>query len=226
VTTEAAPKSAAATAPIGEAEGAQERGRGIGMFIDYITLLLLNMVAGYFLLSVYVYRGLDDPLHPRWTPGFAMVGLIALVFGAHMTATWPVIGPYNSAYGEMSVLFGVVFLGAALAISRGWSLTSVTIFAFFAGGAAVLLGARIIDLQMTQMPLMSGVGFILSGLGGVFAAPTLVCLRGSHSWRLLGALAMLGAAAIWAITAGFAYWGHMESFGGWVPLSMRGAGGE
>jgi putative membrane protein len=195
------------------------------MFIDYITLLLLNMVAGYFLLSLYVYRGLDDPLHPRWAPGFAIVGFIALVFGVHMTATWPVIGQYNSAFGEMSVLYGVIFLGTALAIARGWSLTSVTIFAFFAGAAAVLLGARIINLQMTQMPVMSGTGFILSGLGGVFAAPTLVCLRENRSWRVLGALAMLGAAAIWATTAGLAYWGHMESFAQWMPLATRGTGG-
>lgn len=195
------------------------------MFIDYVTLLLLNMVAGYVLLSLYVLRGLDDPLHPRWVPGFAVVGFIALLFGAHMTTTWPLPGAYGSAYGEMSVLFGMIFLGAALAISRGWSLTSVTIFAFFAGAAAVVLGARFIDLQMTQKPLMSGVGFILSGLGGVFAAPTLVCLRANRGWRVLGALVMLGAAAIWAITAGFAYWAHMEGLGSWVPLVMRGSTG-
>ncbi len=195
------------------------------MFIDYITLLLVNMVAGYFLLGLYVYRGLDDPLHPRWAPGFAAVGLVALVFGAHMAATWPLPGAYSSAYGEMSVLFGMVFLGAALSISRRWSLTSVTIFAFFAGAAAVLLGARIIGLQMTQSRVLAGTGFILSGLGGVFAAPTLVCLRTNRSWRLLGALVMVGAAAIWANIGYFAYWGHMEGFAQWVPQPMRGAGG-
>ncbi len=195
------------------------------MFIDYVTLLLLNMVAGHFLLSLYVYRGLDDPLHPRWAPGFAVVGFTALVFGGHMTAAWPLPGAYSSAYGEMSVLFGMIFLGAALAISRGWSLTSVTIFAFFAGAAAVLLGARMIDLQMTQKPTLSGAGFILSGLCGVFAAPTLLYLRASRPWRLLGMLVALAAAAIWASTGYLAYWGHMQGFGSWVPLVMRGSTG-
>ncbi len=67
----------------------------MGIFIDYVTLLLVNMVAGYALLAAYVWIGLDDPLNKRWAPGFAIVGLIALVFGAHMTITWPLIGSYS-----------------------------------------------------------------------------------------------------------------------------------
>jgi putative membrane protein len=195
------------------------------MFIDYITLLLINMVAGYFLLSAYVAMGLDDPLDKRWAPGFAVVGLIAFVFGLHMALTWPVIGQYNSAFGEMSVLYGVIFLGAALAIAKGWSLASVAVFAFFPGAAAVLLGVRIMDLNLTQTPRLAGTGFILSGLGGVFAAPTLLYLRSSRLYRGLAALVLLAAAAVWAHIGYHAYWGHMESFSVWVPLVMRGAGG-
>jgi hypothetical protein len=120
------------------------------VFIDYITLLLVNMTAGFVLLGLYVLRGLDDPLNRRWVPGFAIVGVIAFLFGSHMTLTWPVIGAYNSAFGEMSVLYGGIFLGAALSIARGWSLVSVAIYASLAGAAAVLLGLRIIDLGMTK----------------------------------------------------------------------------
>ncbi len=196
------------------------------MFIDYITLLLINMTAGYCLLSGYVYRGLDDPLDKRWLPGFIIVGFIALVFGAHMTATWPIVGAFNSAYGEMSVLFGVIFLGAALAIAKGWSLLTVTIYAFYAGLAAVLLGIRIIDMGMTKVPLLSGIGFILSGLGGVLAAPTLTWLRQSRPFRTLAAIVLGAAALIWAFTGYMAYWAHMEGFAGWVPLAARAAGGQ
>jgi len=192
------------------------------MFIDYITLLLLNMVAGYFLLGLYVLRGLDDPLHPRWTPGFAIVGLVAFVFGVHMVMTWPVPGAFNSAFGEMSVLYGVTFLGAALAIAHGWSLLPVTVFAFFSGMAAVVLGVRIVDLGLTQQPTVTGIGFVLSGLGGVFAAPTLLYLRSNRPWRVLASLVLLGVAAIWASIGYYAYWNHMEGFGQWVPLVMRG----
>ncbi len=195
------------------------------MFVDYVSLLLLNMVAGYFLLALYVYRGLDDPLHPKWVPGFGMVGLIALIFGTHMTATWPIIGPYNSAFGEMSVLFGAIFLAAAVSIACGWSLLSVTIFAFFAGAAAVVLGARFIDFKMTLTPLLSGIGFIISGLAGVFAAPTLLYFRTNRPYRFVAVLVLLAAAAIWASIVYFEYWAHMESFGKWVPVVMRDGGG-
>ncbi len=196
------------------------------MFVDYVSLLLVNMVAGYFLLALYVYRGLDDPLHPRWAPGFGMVGLIALVFGTHMTATWPIIGSYNSAFGEMSVLFGAIFLAAAVSIAFGWSLLSVTIFAFFAGTAAIVLGARFIDMKMTMTPLLSGIGFIVSGLAGVFAAPTLLYFRTNRLFRCVAVLILLAAAAIWASIVYYEYWMHMESFTKWMPMVMRDGGGS
>lgn len=194
------------------------------VFIDYLTLLLINMTAGYCLLSSYVYWGLDDPLNKRWVPGFAIVGFIALIFGAHMTLTWPLIGQYNSAYGEMSVFFGVIFLGAALTIARGWSLLTVAIFAFYAGAAAVLLGLRIMSLGLTRTPALAGIGFILSGLAGVFAAPTFRWLRQNRPFRTLAAFVLGAAAVIWAIIGYLAYWGHMEGFAGWVPLAARTAG--
>jgi putative membrane protein len=40
------------------------------MFIDYITLMLINLVAGLILLATYVYFGLDEPNQKRWIPGF------------------------------------------------------------------------------------------------------------------------------------------------------------
>jgi putative membrane protein len=190
-------------------------------FIDYVSLLLLNMVAGYFLLSAYVLKGLDDPLDRRWAPGFAMIGLLAFVFGAAMVVTWPLPGPYNSIFGEMSVLFGLIFLGAALSIANGWSLVIVATYAFFAGLAAIVLGARIISLRLTLLPWLSGVGFILSGLGGVFAAPTLVWMRRNVPFRALAALILLAAAVIWAATVYPECWTHPKFFAPWVPLASR-----
>jgi len=192
------------------------------MFVDFLSLLLLNMVAGYVLLSLYVYRGLDDPLNRRWTAGFLMVGLVAFLFGGYITVTWPLPGPYNSIFGEMTVMFGVIFLGAAAAIANGWSLLPVTVVAFFAGAAAAVSGARIIDLKLTNAPVLSGVGFILSGLAGVFSAPTLYYLRGNRSFRVIAALWLLTAAACWALVVYVEYWMHPPIFSKWVPLVMRG----
>jgi len=191
------------------------------MFIDYVGLLLINMMIGYVLLAAYVYRGLDDPLNKRWVPGFAMVGVIAFVFGGHMVMTWPIIGQYNDAFGEMSVLLGIIFLGAAFAIGKGWSLTMVAVYAFFAGLAAIDLGACIISMKMTLVPNLSGAGFILSGLGGVMAAPTLLWFRNNRPFRTLAALILLAAALIWAVTVYPEYWMHMKAFAKWLPLTMR-----
>ena len=44
--------------------------------IDYITLLLLNMTAGHFLLAAYVLRGLDSAEPRDWAPAFVVVGAI------------------------------------------------------------------------------------------------------------------------------------------------------
>ena len=194
------------------------------MFIDFISLLLLNMVAGYVLLALYVYRGLDDPLNKRWTAGFLMVGLVAFIFGGVMEITWPLPGPYNSLFGEFSVMYGIIFLGAAAAIAYGWSLLPVTVFAFFAGIGAVVSGAAIIHLHLTAKPPMTGVGYFLSGLAGVFAAPTLYWFRGNRPLRLVAALWLLAAAAVWAATVYLEYWLHPgpDMFGKWVPLVMRG----
>jgi putative membrane protein len=190
------------------------------MFIDYITLMLINMVAGLFILAFYVYRGLDDSNQKRWIPGFGMTGGIALATGLHMIWTWPIPGSFNIAFGETTVLFGILFITTAIALAQGWDLLTLAIYAFFAGLASIVIGLRILNLGLTQQPLLSGIGFILTGLGGVCAAPTLY-LRTNKTWRLLGALVLVVAALIWVATGYPAYWNHLETFQKWVPSPMR-----
>ncbi len=190
------------------------------MFVNYITLMLINMVAGLFLLAGYVYFGLDHAYQKRWIPGFGMTGAIALVTGLHMTFTWPVRGVFNIAYGEMTVLFGILFLSASLALALGWDLLTVAIYGFFAGLAAIVIGVRIINLNLTRNPLLSGIGFILTGLGGVCAAPTLY-LKTNRKWRLFGAILLVIAALIFAFVGYIAYWNHLGEYSNWKPLPMR-----
>lgn len=192
------------------------------MFIDYITLMLINMVAGLVLLADFVYRGLDGANLKRWIPGFGLVGAIALVTGLHMVFTWPVPGSFNISFGETTVLFGGLYLATAIAIAQGWDLLSLAVYAFFAGLTSVVVGARIISLGQTQQPLVAGLGFILTGLGGVLAAPTLVYLRSNKSWRIFGAIVLLAAALVWAFVGFLAYWGHLDVFSDWQPPLMRG----
>lgn len=179
--------------------------------------MLINMVAGLSLLATFVYWGLDSNNPKRWIPGFGMTGAIALATGLHMTLTWPVSGSFNIAYGETTLLFGVLFIATALALALGWDLLTIGIYGFFAGLTAIVIGLRILNLGITRNPFLSGTGFILTGLGGVLAAPTLVYLKTNRSWRLLGAGVLLLAAVIWAFTGYITYWGHMASYADWKP---------
>ena len=191
------------------------------MIINYITLMLINMVAGLVLLAMFVYQGLDSPNRKQWIPGFGITGAIALVTGLHMIWTWPLSGSFNIAYGETTVLFGILFTATSLALSFGWELIAIAIYGFFAGLAAIVIGLSLIQLELTRNPLLSGIGFILTGLGGVLATPTLLYLRTNRSWRLLGAAVLLAAAAIWAIVGYTAYWGHMSQYVDWQPSTLQ-----
>jgi putative membrane protein len=179
------------------------------MFIDYVTLMLINMVGGLFVLAVFICKDIDNENNHFWAPAFALPGLIAVVCGFAMTFSSPIPKPYSSAYGETSVLLGSLFLAAAWSLAKGWRLFPLGIYAFFAGLVGVLIGIRIITLGLTKMPLLAGVGFILTGSGGVFAE--LVILARRTKWlRVLAALILVGAALIWALTACMAYWMHLH----------------
>jgi putative membrane protein len=190
------------------------------MFIDYVTLLLVNMAAGLLVLAGFVFVSAGKGDCKKWCPPFAATGLIALLGGVHMTLTWPLPGSYNILFGEMSVLLGAVFLGMALATSREWGLLPIGLYAVLPGAVAVLLGIRVIDLGMTKSPILAGCGFMLSGLSGVLLLPV-VWLKNSRVVRSLASLVILAAAVIWVLVGFGAYWGHAESFGEWKPPIME-----
>src|ERR1035437_9321475 len=126
----------------------------MGSFIDFLSLLLVNMVAGFALLAFYIYFGLEDTNQKRWAAGFLMVGLVAVSFGGQIVMRWLLPGSFNTAYGECSVLFGSVFLGAGVCMALGWGLERVVTYALFAGLAAMVVGAQIYHLGLTPHPLI------------------------------------------------------------------------
>lgn len=190
------------------------------MFIDFLTVLMINLAAGTALLAYFILKGIPAEDNKAFAAGFGVVGLIAFLGGLMMSFNWPLPGSYNIAFGESTLLFGGVFLGAALALAKGWDLMPVSIYAFFAGVEAVLVGVRIIDLGLTRSPLASGIGFILAGVGGVAAAPGMGLLKKSKTFRYLAAGVLLIVSLFWAYTFYNALWGHLESFSSWIPLTM------
>jgi len=190
------------------------------MFINYISLMLINLASGLALLAGYVYFGLGKSNQKRWIPGFGVVGAIALVTGLNMTFTWPIPGSFNIAFGETNVLFGILFVGTSLTLAMGWELITLGIYGFFAGLVSLLIGFRIINLGLTQIPLLAGIGFILVGLGGIFSAPTL-SLKATQLLRTIGGIVLIVAALIFAFIGLSAYWVHLANFSTWQPLPTR-----
>jgi putative membrane protein len=188
---------------------------GCQVFIDYLTVMLVNMVAGLVILAWFVYRHIDGE-RKRVGVGFLITGSVASITGVHMIFTWPLPGSVNIAFGDTSVMFGFLFLFAGIAVLADWELLPLTIYAAFAGFAAVVLGARIISLGMTNSPALAGVGFLLAGFGGMLTFPVYLARR-SLAFRVIVAIILLIAAVIWAITAYGAYWQHLEAFSKWPP---------
>ncbi len=190
------------------------------MFIDYLTLIMINMVAGTALLAYYLWRGIDEKDQRPYAAAFFGVGLLSLVTGLQLSFTWPLPGSYNVGYGDATTLFGVVFLTTALALWQGWNLIPVAIYAFFAGIDAIIVGVRIFSLQLTKEPLISSIGFVLAGLGGLGAAPFFLWFRNNRTVRLIAIALLVITALIWAVTFYGSLWDHLASFSKWVPPTM------
>ena len=190
------------------------------MFVDYLTLIMINLVAGTALLAYYIYAGIDANDQRPYAAAFGIVGLLAVILGLSLSFTLPLPGSYNIGYGEATTLFGAVFLGTALALSQGWDLLPMAIYGFFAGVDAIIVGIRIISLGLTNEPIVSGIGFILAGLGGVLAAPGLKLLKTNKTFRIIAAIVVLVTAGVWAVTFYASLWAHLSSFAKYLPASM------
>jgi putative membrane protein len=178
------------------------------MTIDYVTLLLINVAAGLAVLAGFLWWGLTSPNRASWAPAFGICGLVATVGGLAMSFTWPIPAPFGEIYGQSSTLLGVLFLGAAWSLARGWHLLPLAIYAFFSGAMAIVIGVRVIALALVPNAMVPGVGFILTGLAGLSAGLALYRPQAKLP-RLLGALELLAAAAIWSVTGYYALWMHM-----------------
>ena len=125
------------------------------MFIDYLTIMLVNLAAGLTIMALFVLKYINGD-RKKVAPGFLVSGFLALVTGFHVIFTWPIMGSYNIPFGEMSVLFGLLFFAAGIAVLRDWDLLSLGVYGIFAGAASIVLGIRLFDLKMTNEP--RGVG--------------------------------------------------------------------
>jgi putative membrane protein len=188
------------------------------MFVDYLTLMLANMGAALFLLALYMAFFFEkDP--KKAVPGFLLTGGLALITGLMMSLTWPLPGSNNILMGEPTVLLGAVFFMAGLSLHFGWNLLTVGVFAFGSGGVAILLGIRILDMNLTKEPVLAAIGYIVAGLAAVLSLPAIALPK--MKWiRWVVAIVAVVAAGIWVFTAFTSYWAHIDSFKTWKPDAM------
>ncbi len=137
--------------------------------INYLTLIIIDLVAGFGLLAYFLAIGLDTEKGKGLAAAFAGVGLLNLILGLAVTLTWPLPGSYNIAFGEATAMFGIVFLFAGLALARGWDLYPITLLAFFFGLYVLIAAWGIYSLEMTRSPLVNAVNYALAGATAVLA---------------------------------------------------------
>jgi hypothetical protein len=91
------------------------------MYVDYLTVMMVAVVAGAVLTIIYGLMFLEAPLADQrpWGWAFAVVGLLLGVTGLHLVLSWPLPGAYNIVMGELALYFGLLLLSTAFAIRAG-----------------------------------------------------------------------------------------------------------
>ncbi len=188
--------------------------------IDYLSVMLVSVGAGLALLALYLFFNPAPENRPTWGFGFGATGLILASTAIPMIITWPLPGSYNVAFGEPALMFGALFTVAALALVFRTDLLGPAIWGLFAGITAVIVGQQIIAQGMTREPGIAGLGFILSGVGGILTLPS-VAMKNQRWIALVTAVVLAAAAIVWLYTGIGSYPGHIVDFAKYVPAYMK-----
>jgi uncharacterized membrane protein len=72
---------------------------------------------------------------------------------------------------------------------------------------------------LTAHPAVAGIGYILTGLGGMLVLPTIYWHK-NRTLTVLTAIILGLAALIWLYTGYDAVWGHIADFAKYLPSTM------
>ena len=196
------------------------------MFVDYLTVMMVAVVAGAVISIAYGLMFLDAPLADQrpWGWAFGIVGLLLGVTGLHLVLTWPLPGAYNIVMGEPALYFGLVLLGTAFAIRAGESLMPLAVLAIFGGLANIFLSIAMLVHGLSRNPPLWALAYAAIGLAAVLA-PLVVHKVRALRWVPLVAGGLLAIGALIFALGGYgAYLEHTSAEGGfakWVPPAMR-----
>jgi putative membrane protein len=196
------------------------------MFVDYLTVMMVAVVAAAVLTIAYRLMFLEAPLADQkpWGWAFGIVGLLLGATGSHMVLTWPLPGAYNIVIGEPALYFGLVLLGTAFAIRAGESLMPLAVLAIFGGIANIVLSIAMLVHGLSRNPPLWAFAYAAIGLAAVLS-PLVVHRVRALRWVPLVAGGLLAIGALIFALGGYgAYLEHTSAdagFGKWVPSAMR-----
>jgi putative membrane protein len=196
------------------------------MFIDYLTVMMVAVVAGAVITIVYGLMFLEAPLADRrpWGWAFAVVGLLLGITGLHLVLSWPLPGVYNIVMGEPALYFGLLLLGTAFAIRAGENLMPLAVLAVFGGIANIFLSIAMLVYGLSRNPPLWAMAYAAIGLAAVLAPLVVHRVRALRWARLVAGVLLAIGALIFALGAYGAYLEHTSPEGGfekWVPPAMR-----
>jgi len=196
------------------------------VFVDYLTVMMVAVVAAAVLTIAYGLMFLEAPLADQkpWGWAFGIVGLLLGATGSHMVLTWPLPGAYNIVMGEPALYFGFVLLGTAFAIRAGESLMPLAVLAIFGGLANIFLSIAMLVHGLSRNPPLWAFAYAAIGLAAILS-PLVVHRVRALRWAPLVAGGLLAIGALIFALGGYgAYLEHTsadEGFGKWVPAAMR-----
>jgi putative membrane protein len=189
------------------------------MFIDYLSLLLVDIGAGLAGLAHYLYRAPAEGHRRGWAAGFFVAGLLGILLSLPMELTWPLPSSFNIAYGDAALYLSMAFIGAAITLTFEWEPLVPALYGLFGAIYGIILGIRLWTLHMGADPALAGIGYIVTGLGGIFTVPALV-YRNQRMWAYIAAVLLAIAALIWLVTGYEAGWAHLSDFIKYLPPTM------
>ncbi|MCW1294068.1 MAG: DUF981 domain-containing protein [Candidatus Parvarchaeota archaeon] len=182
----------------------------MAIFPDYLTIMLIDLAAGLFILTLFLWKLSKPKEYSRYTIGFLMTGFLGLITALPMVLSWPLPGSYNIAFGEPMLFFSIILLSIGFAIEKHWAFDGIVIFGVLGAIMAIVIGAQIYSLGMTSSPFVAMAGYVLTGLGGLIAAPLLYYPK-NKGLLVIATILFVLAALLWLYIGYSAYLAHLAS---------------
>lgn len=99
------------------------------------------------------------------------MGVIVFAIGVWGEVVWPLPGAYNILFFDPYSLLGVVLIGYAVSVNRGWRTQYVGFLALMTGLLSIYYGSSAYNLGLTKEPLAMFLLYVAMGGTAVFTFP-------------------------------------------------------